>query len=166
MKRFWTICISAIFCYMTKGVAIFVSYILCHTPQFSKKITPMFCVIHIVPYTFYSDFSVILHVGTREPIKNSYKTLTLLSELFFFFFSELLISGSVGKEKPKVTRHYSCSYKQIPFSFYGKPKLGRQTISAVGTEWRLILLCPRLILWRVLCKNKHFCNFWPPFALW
>ena len=32
-------------------VAIFVSYILCHTPRFSKKITPMFCVIHIVPYT-------------------------------------------------------------------------------------------------------------------
>ena len=33
-------------------VAFFVSYILCHTFQFSKKIAPIFCVIHIVPYTF------------------------------------------------------------------------------------------------------------------
>ena len=33
-------------------VAFFVSYILCHTPRFSKKIAPIFCVIHIVSYTF------------------------------------------------------------------------------------------------------------------
>ena len=140
----------------------FVSY----SPIFKENYTHVLCHTHCPIHFFTVIFSVILHVGTREPIKNSYKTLTLLSELFFFFFSELLISGSVGKEKPKITRHYSCIYKQIPFFFYGKPKLGRQTISAVGTEWRLILLCPRLILWRVLCKNKHFCNFWPPFALW
>ena len=41
-------------------VAFFVSYILCHTPRFSRKIVPIFCVIHIVPYTFIAvSFSVI-----------------------------------------------------------------------------------------------------------
>ena len=75
-----------------------VIHFLSYSPIFKENYTHVLCHTHCVIHFFTAIFSVTLHVGTKEPIKSSYKALTLLSEL--------LISGYVGKEKPKIRRAF------------------------------------------------------------
>ena len=81
-----------------EGSNFCVIHFLSYSPIFKENYTHVLCHTHCVIHFFTAIFSVILHVGTKEPIKSSYKALTLLSEL--------LISGYVGKEKPKIRRAF------------------------------------------------------------
>ena len=84
--------------YVQCGSNFCVIHFLSYSPIFKENYTHVLCHTHCVIHFFTAIFSVILHVGTKEPIKSSYKALTLLSEL--------LISGYVGKEKPKIRKAF------------------------------------------------------------
>ena len=72
------------FTYVILKVAIFVSYIFCHTPPFSKKITPMFCVIHIVSYTFLQRFFLSYFMLVLKSLSKVATKLSLYYQGFSF----------------------------------------------------------------------------------
>ena len=62
---------------------------MCHTfcvilPDFQRKLHPCFVSYTFSHTLFYSDFFCHTLFGTREPVKNSYRTVTLIRDLGYY----------------------------------------------------------------------------------
>ena len=95
------------------------SYALCHTPWFSKKITPIFCVIHFAPYTFWQWFFLSYFMLVLENLSKIATKLSLHYQCFSFLY-QFLYEKPTGGAKQDLSCLPFCMYKNCKHIVNGR----------------------------------------------